>query len=402
MNIGFPQLESLVVRRGLCTGCGSCVGICPSAALSMSRVYGEPMPVCTGVCSSCGLCSRICPGNDVPLLELERHCFGRNRKPALADLGVYRNSYNGYARDDFIRKKGASGGVVTALLVHALETGIIDCAIVAGFNTEKPWLTEAKIAASREEIVDAAQSKYAVVPVNMRIREAVKRGYRRIALVGLPCHIHAVRKMQYYGIPRDISVKIKLTIGLFCASQFYFEGTRHILVEWCGIDKMEEIARLEYRGGDWPGHFVVQLRNGETVTVDRHRYVYHMLMPHYKRDRCEMCIDWSSELADIAVGDYWAPQRTGPDYYGTSALLVRSSAGEEVVKSAVEEKVVYLEDLDPDKLCSSVGFEMKKHGAAYRLAQRQQFGWPTPNYHMQVDYTPFFRDFHMAPEKKES
>ncbi|NYE58128.1 coenzyme F420 hydrogenase subunit beta [Carboxydothermus ferrireducens DSM 11255] len=366
----------------------------------MTRVYGEPMPVCRDKCSECGICFRICPGSDVPLLELEKHFFGSNRNPTLTDLGFYRGSYVGYAGEEIIRIKGASGGVVTALLVHALEKGIIDCAIVAGFNKEKPWLTEAKLAKSKKEIIDAAQSKYAVVPVNMLFREAVKAGCQRVGIVGLPCHIHAVRKMQYYDIPRDIAGKIKLTIGLFCASQFYFEGTRHILVEWCGVDDMEEIANLEYRGGEWPGHFVVKLHSGETITIDRHRYVYHMLMPNYKRDRCEMCIDWSSELADIAVGDYWATPTIGDSFSGTSALLVRSLTGEELIKSAVEEKVLYLEVLEPEKLCSGVGFEMKKHGAAFRLAQRQQFGWPTPNYHMKVDYTPFFREFHMAPEKK--
>jgi len=400
MKMGFTQLENLVIRRGLCTGCGSCVGVCPNGALEMTRVYGEPMPVCRDKCSECGICFRICPGSDVPLLKLERYFFGRNRKFTLADLGVYRGSYVGYAGEEIIRIKGASGGVVTALLVHALEKGIIDCAIVAGFNKEKPWLTEAKLAKSKKEIIDAAQSKYAVVPVNMLFREAVKAGCQRVGIVGLPCHIHAVRKMQYYDIPRDIAGKIKLTIGLFCASQFYFEGTRHILVEWCGVDDMEEIANLEYRGGEWPGHFVVKLHSGETITIDRHRYVYHMLMPNYKRDRCEMCIDWSSELADIAVGDYWATPTIGDSFSGTSALLVRSLVGEELIKSAVEEKVLYLEVLEPEKLCSIVGFEMKKHGAAFRLAQRQQFGWPTPNYHMKVDYTPFFREFHLAPEKK--
>ncbi|MBO8167883.1 MAG: Coenzyme F420 hydrogenase/dehydrogenase, beta subunit C-terminal domain [Thermoanaerobacteraceae bacterium] len=400
MKSGFEQLEDLVVRRGLCTGCGSCVGVCASSALTMTRDAGEPVPVLSGTCSACGICSRICPGREIPLPELERYVFGKSRKEDRIDLGVYKSCYNGYAANTLVRKRGGSGGVVTALLVHALEEGIIDCAVVAGFDPETPWHTRVQVAADTEEIVRAAQSKYAVVPINAGLKEAVQRGFKRIGVVGLPCHIHALRKIQYLGLPGGLAAKVKLAVGLFCASQFYFEGTRHILAEWCGIEDMERIAELEYRGGSWPGHFVVKLKEGDTITVDRHRYVYHMLMPNYKRDRCEMCIDWASELADIAVGDYWAPQTAGEDYDGTSALLVRTATGEGLVESAMKHYAVCLEKLEPQKLTSSVGFEMKKHSAAYRLKQRQRFGWPTPNFHLEVDYSPFFREFHMAPEKK--
>jgi len=38
--------------------------------------------------------------------------------------------YFGWAKDDEIRERGANGGFVTATLMGALETGLIDAALV--------------------------------------------------------------------------------------------------------------------------------------------------------------------------------------------------------------------------------------------------------------------------------
>jgi len=398
---GFETLHRHIVARGLCTACGTCAGACPAGALAMGYLDLEPVPELKGRCASCGVCLAVCPGAEVNLPELEVFTFGRRRPGRREDLGYYLFCAAAHAGDPGVRHRGASGGLVTSLLLHALDRGLIDCAGVAGFSGEKPWRTEPVLASTPDEIKAAAASKYACTPVNAVLGRALERGFSRIGVVGLPCHVHAVRKMQASGEAPGISEKITLVVGLFCAAQFYYEGTRHLLAEWCGIEDFRQIKGMSYRGGGWPGHFVVELKNGQRITVDRHEYVYHLFIAMYKRDRCEMCIDWSSELADLSVGDYWAPHMKPGMEAGTSTCIVRSGPGKRLFdEAAAKGAVVRSAELDPLAVASGVGFELKKHSAALRLEQRRRFGWPVPDYHYLPDRGPFPRERHQAPEKK--
>ncbi|AVX31310.1 coenzyme F420 hydrogenase subunit beta [Carboxydocella thermautotrophica] len=396
----FEQLKRDVIDRGLCTTCGTCVGLCPWRVLGITEEDGELLPELKGECKACGICTQACPGADIPIPVLEQKFFGRVRPERKDDLGVYAGCYYGYASDPTIREKGTGGGLVSALLAFSLERGVIDCALVAGFQQDNPLRTEARLVTTKEEVLAAAGSKYAVVPINSLLNEAVARGYTRIAIVGCPCHIHGIRKMQFSGKPDSIAKAVKLVIGLFCASQFYFEGTRHLLVEQGGIKDLKYVKCLNYRGGNWPGHLTVRLADGKEIVIDRHHYMYHILMPAYKRDRCEMCTDWAAELADVAVGDYWDPTMKPGTEAGKSTILVRSSAGEELVGLARTQGAISLELLEPKKVTAGIGFELKKHAAAFRLKQRRRFGWPVPNYHRETDYTPFLRETHLAPSTR--
>ena len=183
---GFTELRSQVIDKGLCTLCGTCVGICPKESLSLVYENDEVHVGLKGNCSICGTCYQACPGADIPMPELEKFCFGSVSEKKAGDLGIFNYSGMGYATDDRIRRAGASGGVTTALLIYGLEKGLIDCALVAGFSREKPWRTEAKIATNREELIEAAQSKYAPVAINSVLNEAVVRGFQHIAIVGCP------------------------------------------------------------------------------------------------------------------------------------------------------------------------------------------------------------------------
>ncbi|WP_190239721.1 Coenzyme F420 hydrogenase/dehydrogenase, beta subunit C-terminal domain [Pelotomaculum schinkii] len=134
--------------------------------------------------------------------------------------------------------------------------------------------------------------------------------------------------------------------------------------------------------------------------MDRHQYMYHHLMPAFKRAPCEMCVDWSAELADLSVGDYWDPQAQAGETIGTSSCLVRTPIGEDILDRAVKNKYIETAGLEASRLAAGVGFELKKHAAAFRLRQRRRFGWPVPDYHRETDHTPFVKEQHLAPETK--
>jgi coenzyme F420 hydrogenase subunit beta len=237
-------------------------------------------------------------------------------------------------------------------------------------------------------LIESSQSKYAVVAVNSLLNEAVKRGYKKIGLVGCPCHVEAIRKMEYQGLVPRITEKITILIGLMCGLQFHFEGTRHALSELCGVQDLQSIARLQYKCKDDNGlpHFVVDLNNGErrSATVDE---AIKGRAECFTRDRCTMCIDYSSELADISVGDYW------PDRGIYTAILARTSKGVNWLNGAKDANYVQMEEKpSTDYLLDCPAFETKKHGAVFRLALRQRYGWPVPNFHCRLSHEPFRPD----------
>ena len=141
-----------VIHTGLCCGCGTCAGLCPNAAIEMVRTKDGYTPnVDAQKCNSCGLCYRVCPGLSVNFRKHNLALFGETPKEL---LGNYTNCYIGHTNDTNVRHTSTSGGLVTSLLIFALEEGIIDGAIVTRMNRNKPLTPEVFIAKNDVAAID--------------------------------------------------------------------------------------------------------------------------------------------------------------------------------------------------------------------------------------------------------
>lgn len=303
----------------LCHSCGTCVSVCPNKSISMI----DGLPRLTKDCTFCGLCFDSCPGIEFNYPEFNEIVFGSSAVDS--DIGYYRSIYVGYAINKIVRQKGASGGAVTALLLGLLRRKEIAGAIVVDMHSEYPWIPRAKIAASEEEILDAAQSKYSMISLNQALTEL--HGLKgNVAFVGLPCHIHGLRKLQKLGW-KDIK-KIKYCIGVFCGFNMEQRATGFLIKKF--RVKHEDIKKLEYRGGDWPGGFLLRTKQGKRYFLHKHIYNYLNLM--FVPKRCLVCPDLTNEFADVAVGDAW---NKSFGYPGWSTIVTRTQKGQEIIDSAV-------------------------------------------------------------------
>ncbi|MFA4886206.1 MAG: Coenzyme F420 hydrogenase/dehydrogenase, beta subunit C-terminal domain [Desulfotomaculaceae bacterium] len=293
------KLAKEIIRPGLCSGCGACTGYCPYI-----KSYGERVGVIHDCRISEGACYRVCPRAATKYDDLRKDTFGSAESDPL--LGNYKGIYFARACDESMRGRGQYGGVVTTLSVFALGTGIFDCALMTGGN-----FTGAKpvIAASANEMLACAGSKYNASPSLSLFQDAVKKGYQNIGVIGRPCQVTAARKMRQ--VSEIKGEKISFIIGLFCMGSFSPEFYQFIKAR--GLDKYEKM--------DIPGDVIFKREGKETgLHFDEVR--------EYIRDSCLICYDPLSELADLSVGS------TESDY-GWNTLITRTAQGVKLVEDAV-------------------------------------------------------------------
>jgi len=218
-------------------------------------------------------------------------------------LGDYIDLWEAHSTIEDLRARGG-GGIVTTLLVYALERGLISEAVVVTTTSEEPW-AQPTIARSTEEIIAAAGSKYVFVPYGRLVKQLKPDS----AIVGLPCQIRAHRLDN-----------IALRLGLFCGLSLSRQGMDYLLSK-LRVDK-NNIISLDYRAPG--GGLLIKLKDGNEVRYDW----YSWLAYFFTEKRCLYCNDFSNHYADISVGD----RRPG-----WSNVIVRTRKGKDLFRKAVEE-----------------------------------------------------------------
>jgi coenzyme F420 hydrogenase subunit beta len=294
---------------GLCSGCGACVAVCPAEGLYFEAGKGAATPVSTGTCKEdqfevpCGVCLEVCP-----------RASGEKREM----LGVYSEVLA--ARSAFEIPRRQSGGAVTAILASALDEGLIDGVVTV---TEDRFTLEPRSAVitSSEALIHEAGSRYSWwVPLLASLKEAVvKRKLRRIAVVGVPCAVQAVRRMTASGhqLAKPYGRSIRLLVGLFCTESFDYQVlVRGILREKHGIEPWQ-VKRLNVAG-----KLEVTVEGRDQVTISLKE------LDAAVRPGCKACTDFSAVDSDISAGAVGAPK-------GYTTLLVRTPVGKSFVDRAI-------------------------------------------------------------------
>ncbi len=308
-KVGFEDtLGNKVVSSERCVGCGACVVVCPFGCLE----YAGEEPRLVKECKLCGLCVKACPRYEWTFARAESFVFGRERKPE-ETFGIYRKIAVAKATDNRVLTVCQDGGVATALLLHALESGLIDGAIVSGSDPARPFYPLAKLATSAEGILAAAGTKYFCSPNLLPLIDVVAQKKQNVAMVGTPCKIHAVRSLQLAGV-KKLMAPLKFLIGLMCSECFTYNGLMcDHLQKKLGID-LAAIRKMNIKG-----KMLVTTDAGVTPVPLGD-------VKQYARKSCSLCKDFSSELADISVG--------GLGLDGWTFTIIRTEKGEELFSSA--------------------------------------------------------------------
>jgi coenzyme F420 hydrogenase subunit beta len=246
----WAELFTEVVTSGLCTGCAACIVACPYDVLSYDDTGGRYKPFhidaeggpdsCTHGVKGCTMCTRACPRFRLWEPEVDTHLFGRERTTEEV-AGVAMDTLLVRATDPEVHQAGQDGGLVSALLIWALEHDVIDAALVSDLEGDgSTWKAVPAVATTRAEVLAAAGSR--------------------------------------------------LTIGLMCSKTFDDAIFPELFEAKYGIARAD-ISKMNIKGV-----FQVWTRDGgyhEIPLKEAHAWT---------REGCTNCPDFAAEHADISTG----------------------------------------------------------------------------------------------------
>lgn len=319
----FRDLITEVQKPGFCGRCGGCVSFCSAGNLGALKVDDKGMPVFADEekCLRCGICYMICPNTNELDEELKEKL---GWKPS---IGLVRDCTSAKTTDPRVAERCTDGGVVTSLLLSLLDRGMIDAALVS--KSAGPFQRRPFLATTKEDIISGAGShfdeslqvielgsRYSTYSAAMYALKTLRQGFiDRVAMVGTPCQINTVRKMQVLGvIPADV---IKYCLGLFCMESLDFDDLQlRTLEEKYGFD-LTQARKVNVKEA-----FSISLKDGGIIHLPFRE------IDTIARPACLVCTDFSAEYSDISFGGLGSPE-------GYTTVLIRSDTGNAMYRGAL-------------------------------------------------------------------
>lgn len=354
----WKELYDEVITSGLCTGCAGCVISCPHDVIGYDHEQGGYKPFhleeelgptnCIHGEKGCTSCTRACPRFRDWEPEADEHLFARTRgEDEIA--GIYSDILLTRASDDMVHRIGQDGGLVSAILIWAMEEGYIDGALTSFLDgAAGDWKAKPGVAANKEEILASAGSRYTYSANTLAIDEAKERGLSKLALVGMSCQ-SSVPPVMWTRKAGKVSKPIVFNIGLLCSKTFDDAIFEELFEMKYGLPK-RDMVKMNIKGV-----FQIWMQDGS----------YHEIplkeCHAWTREGCTSCPDFAAEHADISCGGI------GKDNDWT-LTIVRTDLGREIIQRMIADGSIVARPGDSDPAAIEL---MRK------LAQKSRERWPT-------------------------
>lgn len=266
-------------------------------------------------------------------------------------LGAYTNVYEARAVDKRVRSlRRESGGAVTALLLYLLENHVIDAVIVA--KRSRGFRGEAIVAKTPEEILDAAGSRWSIVPYTLELKEKLTSSeVGRVAFIGLPCQAQFLNQMKRFPLMEsDFGRKIHLIISLFCIGTFAVESFIDYIKRSYSVEP-DNITSIDIVDDK----LLVKHDRGE-IEIPIKDALYHL------QHGCLTCPDYTGVFADISAG---RSPRTG-----YTILITRSKYADKIVHEAGDKGYIELVKVDEATVKSIAEKSREKIMRSYKYLAR--------------------------------
>ena len=179
------------------------------------------------------------------------------------------------------------------------------------------------------------------------------------AFVGVPCQIQALRKTnELVGKFKDT-----VSIGLFCRENWSFSCMRALVEDDYGVG-LDSIEKFDIKKGK-----LILFNGRETTEIPLEE------TQPYVRINCQICLDFTGELADISVGAVGTPK-------GWSTVIVRTKKGAELVEGAIKKRYIEAKPIEEVKpgvgIIERITHEKKTENLA-EAKKREEMGTKVPH-----------------------
>ena len=330
-------LNQPAAARDLCTDCG------------ISR---------TADASRCGrACQFIKP--DYPRLEAQVH--GRSRDPARPDetfFGPFEQMHRAALRNP--RPDAQWTGITTRIAERLLETGAVDAVLTMTADPDDRWRPVPVLVTRAADLAACRGMRMGYAPLLALLEPARAAGHRRLAVIGIPCQVYALRALE-----AELGFDKLYVIGTPCSDNTTTEHFHRFLALLS--DRPDTIRYLEFRAD-----YHVELRFDD----DRRQTIPFLQLPISKLPRdffpltCRTCVDYANTLADITVG-YMGGE-------GEQWLLVRNARGTELLALLGDEVRLSTPGSHGKRAGPVKGFLANTERAAGGLPLRRMPAWLKP------------------------
>lgn len=301
----------------------------PAAAGGIEQGAGAPLwappigpAVVRELCTDCGIsrssdpkrCGAACQfiKPDYPALEAQVH--GRARDPQRPDeqfFGPFRRMLRASMAQPVAGAQWT--GIVTRIGERLLESGAVDAVLTMMPDPVDKWRPVPVLVTRAEGMAQCRGMRMGYAPLLALLEPAREKGYKRLAVIGIPCQVYALRVLE-----RQLGFERLYVIGTPCSDNTTTERFHQFLALLS--EDPDAITYLEFRAD-----YQVELRfsDGRVKEIPFLSLPISKLPSDFFPLTCRTCVDYTNVLADITVG-YMGGQ-------GEQWLLVRNARGDELL-----------------------------------------------------------------------
>jgi len=274
------------------------------------------------LCTDCGIsrssepkrCGQACQFIQPDYARLEARIHGRPRDAARPDemfFGAFRRMLRASLRQP---RPGAQWtGIATRIGERLLETRAVDAVLTMAPDPDDPWKPVPVLVTSAAGMAQCRGMRMGYAPLLALLEPAKARGFKRLAVIGIPCQIYALRALE-----TELGFERLYVVGTPCSDNTTTENFHRFLDLLS--DDPASISYLEFRA-DY--HVELRFRDGRVKEIPFLQLPISKLPPDFFPMTCRTCVDYTNVLADITVG-YMGGE-------GEQWLLVRNDRGEELL-----------------------------------------------------------------------
>ncbi|MBD3207967.1 MAG: 4Fe-4S dicluster domain-containing protein [Candidatus Nealsonbacteria bacterium] len=339
-----------IIEEKLCTSCGACAVVCPNNAIKMEMdeknlIYYPKIDA--SKCNNCGRCLSVCPGKEM---------FGKNTTANILKSWIV------YSKDDDLRRTSQSGGAISQLLAYAIENGIVDGGLVTRTKKDDPFSAETFIARTKEEVLEAARSKYWSIPACLGGKNVAPED--KIIFVGTPCQTTGFKNIC--DLNKSLKDSVFLYFGLMCGGALNL-AFPDMIYDIVGLkqEEREKVSDFDYRFKDsehhWPGYLRLKYGDKSVILPNRVRIA---LKKFFYNERCQICVDKLNQKADLVFGDSYIEEKLKNEQKkGLSLVFARTQRGLDFFEKHKASAGLETEEIDAKFVFSSSKLKRKEREA---------------------------------------